>query len=117
MRTVPLVSIFGFLFLTAGCANTVSDEALYVKVVTASDGCNSLGMVTGRSPPFALTPSDEQVGAMNSALNAVGKKGGNAIVVLNAQQTAFGGGVVQGEAFDCASIDPKRVINSRDVWN
>ncbi|MCH8160134.1 MAG: hypothetical protein IIA08_09690 [Proteobacteria bacterium] len=73
-------------------------------------------MITGRSPAFALTPSDEQVGAMNSARNKVGGKGGNALVVLNAQQTAFGGGVVQGEAFDCESFESRKILRPKDVW-
>jgi len=90
-----------------GCFNTRSNEALRVKTVEIGVDCSSLGLITGRSPAFALSPSDERTGAMNSAYNKVADFGGNAIVILNVDRMNFGGGVVQGEAFNCDSIDTK----------
>lgn len=112
MRCLLVSVVLAFV----GCANTVTDEALYVKSISSGEGCESLGIVKGRSPPFALSPEDERVGAMNSALNEVAKKGGNAIVILNAQVTNFGGGVVQGEAFECDSIGLERIRDHKEVW-
>ena len=83
-----------------GCSNTMSDQALRVESINDGEGCESLGMVTGRSPAFALSASDERTGAVNSAYNKVAKLGGNAIVVLNVDRTNFGGGVVQDIRLD-----------------
>ncbi len=41
----------------SGCFNTMSDQALRVKSIKDGEGCKSLGVVTGRSPAFALSAS------------------------------------------------------------
>ncbi|MCP4275373.1 MAG: hypothetical protein GY779_03340 [Gammaproteobacteria bacterium] len=75
-----------------------------MKSIYDGSTCVSLGVITGRSPPLALSASIERIGAMNSAYNKVADLGGNAIVILSAERLNNGGGVVQGEAFDCEVV-------------
>ena len=100
----------------SGCFNSRSDNAHRVKSVENGDGCTSLGVVKGRSPAFALSTSDERIGAMNSAYNNAAELGANAIVLLNVERTNFGGGVVQGEAFDCPAINSKDRYPHPEGW-
>ena len=103
-------------FCIVSCSNTRSDEALYVKTIKNSENCESLGIITGRSPAFALSASDERIGAMNSAYNKAAQLGANALLVLNAERTNFGGGVVKGEAFKCETISPENVAPHPSGW-
>jgi uncharacterized protein YbjQ (UPF0145 family) len=103
---------FSFLLLASvlsGCFNSRSIEGLSVKSIKEGSGCESLGFVNGRSPPFALSNNDERIGAVNSAFNQAAKLGGNAIVVMNAERTNFGGGILQGEVFKCGNIADKEL--------
>ena len=86
--------------LVVGCATTLDVGAEKVQVVTANQkerSCQSLGVVSTEQRVGPNKPSN----AMNKALNAVARKGGNGIFVVSTNLDWAEGASVTAEALEC----------------
>ncbi|MBB04092.1 MAG: hypothetical protein CML03_00970 [Pseudooceanicola sp.] len=91
--------------LVSGCSTTLNGEGANVR--TAHDGedlsnCEFRGMVTAKSPEFAITPGQEAEYAMNDARNKVGERGGNIMKMVTSDQGTFTGVTINAEAYRCS---------------
>lgn len=91
-------------FLLAGCTTALTPEGSTIRSVGSHDDlskCEFRGVITAKSPEFALTPAQETEYVMNDARNKVAQKGGTHMKILTNQQGLFTGASINAEAYRC----------------
>jgi len=99
------IFIITITILTLGCTTTLSPEGSMVRTLNFSDDmskCEFQGVITAKSPEFALTPAQETEYVMNDARNKVAAKGGTHMKILTNQHGLFTGASINAEAYRCA---------------
>jgi hypothetical protein len=97
---LPAFSIVALTLFVGGCATQLESSADKVQVVTVSQKeqlCKSLGIVSTEQRVGPNKPSN----AMNKALNAVAKRGGNGIFIVSSNLDWAEGASVTAEALQC----------------
>lgn len=77
-----------------------------VRSVSSNDDlskCEFLGVITAKSPEFAITPAQEAEYVINDARNKVAGRGGSHMKILTQNHGAFTGATINAEAFRCAT--------------
>lgn len=93
--------------VVSGCATPLTAQGAAVRIVNNAESrpdCQFLGMVTGKSAPFAVTPAAEAEYALNDVRNQVVNLGGNAMRMISNQQGLFTGAVSSAEAYRCEQL-------------
>lgn len=75
-----------------------------VRSVNQSDDlsqCEFRGVISAKSPEFALTPAQETEYVMNDARNKVAEMGGTHMKILTEQQGLLTGASINAEAYRC----------------
>ncbi len=88
----------------SGCSTVLSSEGAKVRSVSDKDDltkCEFRGVITAKSPEFALTPSQETEYVMNDARNKVAATGGTHMKILTNQHGLFTGASINAEAYRC----------------
>lgn len=94
-----------FIFILAGCTTTLTPQGSMVRSLNSSDDlskCEFRGVITAKSPEFALTPAQETEYVMNDARNKVAAIGGTYMKILTNQHGLFTGASINAEAYSCA---------------
>jgi len=89
-----------------GCSTALTSDGSKVRSVNPNDDlskCEFRGVITAKSPEFALTPAQETEYVMNDARNKVAAVGGTHMKILTNQQGLFTGASINAEAYSCAS--------------
>ena len=87
-----------------GCSTALTTEGSLVRSINPSDDlseCEFKGVITAKSPEFAITPAQETEYAMNDARNKVAALGGSHMKILTNQQGVFTGASINAEAYSC----------------
>lgn len=91
-----------FCLTLVGCSTPITMEGSKVRSMDSdSNGCEFRGVVTGKSPEFALTPAQEAEYVMNDARNKVAVLGGSHMKILTNQHGIFTGATINAEAYKC----------------
>jgi hypothetical protein len=89
------------IFALTGCSTSIDSGADQVQIVTASQKerlCHSLGVISTEQRLGPNKPGN----AMNKAINAVARKGGNGIFVVSNNVDWAEGASVTAEALRCS---------------
>lgn len=103
IATLTLSLILGAL--VSSCSTTLTQEGSLVRTLNSNDDlskCEFRGIITAKSPEFAITPTQENEYVMNDARNKVAAKGGTHMKLLTSQYGIFSGANINAEAFKCA---------------
>lgn len=101
-KIIPLVVFFVTL---NGCSTALTTDGSKVRSVNPNDDlskCEFRGVITAKSPEFALTPAQETEYVMNDARNKVAALGGTHMKILTNQHGLFTGASINAEAYSCA---------------
>jgi len=93
------------ILLTAGCTTALTNEGSMIRSANSNDDlskCEFLGVITAKSPEFAITPAQEAEYVMNDARNKVAARGGSHMKILTQNHGVFTGATINAEAFSCA---------------
>lgn len=103
-RVSNLVVIIYATMILSSCATSLSSSGSQVRTISSGDNveaCDFLGVVTAKSPAFALTPGQEAEYVMNDARNKVAERGGTHMRMLNDNHGIFTGATINAEAYRC----------------
>lgn len=104
MKSIMALAVCSITIL-AGCSTTLSESGSRIRSVSSTQDlsdCDFLGVITAKSPEFAITPAQEAEYVMNDARNKVAKKGGTHLKILTQNHGIFTGATINAEAYICS---------------
>jgi hypothetical protein len=101
---MKLFFISTLILLFGGCTTALTSEGSTIRSLNSGDDlskCEFRGVITAKSPEFAITPSQETEYVMNDARNKVAAVGGTHMKILTNQHGLFTGASINAEAYNC----------------